>query len=98
MTRFNNGMATSVKVRVAEFQECERHDANGTDKKSISRVLVLQESNRVATQIPGDRALTNGTKRLQWIGAYHQVLKKGSLEEKTNQEEMDRQVVTASTV
>jgi len=44
MTRLNNGMTTSVKVRVAEFQECEGHDMNGADKESIFCVLVLQES------------------------------------------------------
>lgn len=75
----NNGI-TRVNVRVEESQECEGHETNGADKESILRVLVLQESDRVVTQIPGDRALTNGTKRLQWIGAYHQVLKKGLLE------------------
>jgi len=95
MTRLNNGMTTSVKVRVAEFQECEGHDMNGADKESIFCVLVLQESGSSNSGRPSFDKWDEAPPMDRGIppGAKERVIRM-----ETNQEEMDRQVITASTV
>lgn len=46
------------------------------DDGSIEVEILVQEQEEPRPfQSPGERAFTNGVNRLQWIGAYHQVLK-----------------------